>query len=74
MDVPILFTAGLASFEFAISDDPIQGQWKIKAECAGKRTVRRFEVKEYGRCCHLLNMVTFTIRRKYVLLKQCKTH
>ncbi|KAI0216569.1 Alpha-2-macroglobulin-P [Lamellibrachia satsuma] len=38
---------GLASFEFAISDDPIQGMWKITGIVEGKRILRLFDVKEY---------------------------
>ena len=35
--------------------------WKITGIIEGKRTVRQFDVKEYGRCCHLLTRVMFSI-------------
>ena len=57
----LCYITGLASFEFAISDDPIHGMWKITGIVEGKRILRLFDVKEYGRCCQLLTRVIIGI-------------
>ena len=57
----LCYITGLASFEFAISDDPIHGTWKITGIIEGKRILRLFDVKEYGMFCHLLTGVMFSI-------------